>query len=191
MKYGKEIAVGIASGLFASWIKSLVEPPLQDLGEDRFPPSNIEKAQYGADVSHHPEKMPPAVLADDVYNLVTKKELTYQQKVRAMKVVHYTFGALVGVGYVIAAKRSQKVTVGEGLAAGAAVWGVTHGSVLPAIGIQGPVKQMPKSWWVWELGSHLIFGGALEAGRRLLDQRCYDKKKCKKKKGKQSPIVSG
>ncbi|MFT4203795.1 MAG: DUF1440 domain-containing protein [Chitinophagaceae bacterium] len=169
MKYGKEIAVGIAGGLFASWVKALVEPPLQEAGEKYFPPSNIEIAQYGADVSNHPEKMPPAVMADDVYNFFTKKELSDRQKVRSLKAIHYVFGALVGVGYVIAAKKSKKVTVGEGVAAGAAVWCVTHGSTLPALGLQGPVKKMPKSWYLWELGSHLIFGGALEASRKLLD----------------------
>lgn len=172
MKYGKEIAVGIASGLFASWIKSLVEPPLQEAGEQYFPPSNIEKSQYGADVNAHPEKMPPAVMADDVYNFVTKKELTDQQKIKAMKVLHYVFGALVGIGYAVAAKKSKKVTMGEGVAAGATLWSVTHGSVLPGIGLQGPVKKMPKSWFVWELGSHLIFGGALEASRSLLSGDC-------------------
>lgn len=183
MKYGKEIAVGIASGLFASWIKSLVEPPLQEVGEKYFPPSNIETSLYGADVNNHPEKMPPAVLADDVYNFVTKKELTDKQKIRSLKVIHYVFGAIIGVGYAIAAKKTKKVTVAEGTVAGAAIWGLTHGSSLPGMGLQGPVKKMPNSWWVWEFGSHLIFGGALEASRSLLDKSrpCENKRTDKKK----------
>lgn len=174
MKYRKEIAVGVASGLVASWIKSLVEPPLQEIGEKYYPPTARQSALYGADVKNHPEKMPPAILADDLYNISTKKELSENQKIKSLKVIHYTFGALIGIGYSLAAKKNKKVTTGDGVIAGAAIWGLTHGSTLPAMGLQGPVKKMPKSWWVWELGSHLIFGATLETSRRLLS-RCEKK----------------
>lgn len=169
MKYGKEIAIGIASGLFASWIKSLVEPPLQELGEKIWTPTPEQKLLYGADVNGHPENMPPAVLIAETKALVSKKPMTKSQRIASLKIVHYLFGAAIGVGYAIAAKKSKAVSTGEGIPAGIAVWTLTHGTTLPAMGMQGKVRQMPKAWHIWEFGSHIIFGGALEACRKILD----------------------
>ncbi|MDN5626852.1 MAG: hypothetical protein L0G16_02625 [Weeksellaceae bacterium] len=38
----KDLIKGVAVGLFASWIKSLAEPPLQKIGEKKFPPTPQE-----------------------------------------------------------------------------------------------------------------------------------------------------
>lgn len=42
---------GITVGLLASFVKSLVEPPLQKLGEKKFPPKEDELKLRGADVN--------------------------------------------------------------------------------------------------------------------------------------------
>ncbi|MGI8788167.1 MAG: hypothetical protein ACR2HG_10440 [Pyrinomonadaceae bacterium] len=49
------------AGFVGSWVKSKVEPPLQKLGENLFPPTVKEKRMRGADVTGHPLNMPPAV----------------------------------------------------------------------------------------------------------------------------------
>ena len=41
-KSTQNIMKGIAAGLFASWVKSLVEPPLQRWGEKKYPPTAEE-----------------------------------------------------------------------------------------------------------------------------------------------------
>jgi len=165
----KNIAIGLAEGLFASWIKSLAEPPLQHFGERTFPPSANQLALKGADANGHPENMPPSVLAQKAYYTATGKTLAAKDTLQAMKVIHYTMGAAIGVVYVTMLNRNKKLLVDKGLLAGAAVWAATHGTTVPALGLQGQVKDMPKSWWVWEFGSHLIFGLALEQSRRLLN----------------------
>jgi len=57
----KNLIKGVAVGLIASFVKSLAEPPLQKIGEKQFPPKEDELKLRGADVTHQPENMPPAV----------------------------------------------------------------------------------------------------------------------------------
>jgi putative membrane protein len=164
------IVKGIAVGLFASLIKSLVEPPLQKLGERQFPPDPDEIKLRGADSIRQPENMPPAVLAKEIYYNLTKKELSYPQTLKSMKIIHYTVGTVMGVTYVILTNNTKRLQIMGGIPAGIMVWALTHGSSVPALGLQGKVSEMPKSWWVWEFGSHLIFGVAMEQSRILLNK---------------------
>ncbi|TWP24333.1 DUF1440 domain-containing protein [Apibacter muscae] len=166
----KNLIKGVAVGILASWVKSIVEPPLQDLGEKHFPPTPKELQLKGADVKHQPENMPPAILAKKIYSAVTNEELQNQEAVKSMKFIHYALGAVIGVAYVTLVNSNKRLKVEEGITAGAVVWAATHGSTVPALGLQGKVKDMPKSWWVWEFGSHLVFGVALEQSRKLLNK---------------------
>lgn len=165
----KDLIKGLAVGLFASWIKSLAEPPLQKLGEKEFPPRPEELEIKGADVSHHPQNMPPAVLAKEIYFQTTGKELTNDLAIKSMKCIHYGLGSIIGVVYVTLVNQHKNLKIEEGATAGATVWALTHGSTVPALGLQGKVSEMPKSWWVWEFGSHIIFGITMEQSRRLLN----------------------
>ncbi|MDR6157795.1 putative membrane protein [Chryseobacterium sp. SLBN-27] len=160
---------GITVGLLASFVKSLVEPPLQKLGEKKFPPKEDELKMRGADVNCQPENMPPAVLAKKVYTKITHKELSYNDTLQSMKIIHYALGTLVGVSYVLLANKNKHFGAGEGIVAGIAVWALTHGSTVPALKLQGKVSEMPKSWWVWEFGSHVIFGVSMEQTRKLMN----------------------
>ncbi|PUZ30210.1 Uncharacterized membrane protein YagU, involved in acid resistance, DUF1440 family [Chitinophaga costaii] len=166
----KDIIKGVAAGLFASWIKSIAEPPLQRVGEKYFPPKAGQLSLKGADVLHQPENMPPSILAKKVYHATTGKELSKQQALTSMKVIHYALGTVIGLTYVRLVNRHEKLKIEAGLTAGAAVWAATHGSVVPALGLQGKVKEMPSAWWVWEFGSHLVFGVAMEQSRQLLNK---------------------
>ena len=166
----KNIIKGVAVGLFASWIKSIAEPPLQRWGEKEFPPSEDDLLLKGADVNGHPENMPPAVLAKEVYYETTGQELSYEDTLTSMKTIHYALGTLVGVTYVSLVNQNPKLKIEQGFTAGVVVWALTHGSTVPALGLQGKVSEMPKSWWVWEFGSHIVFGIAMEQSRKLLNK---------------------
>lgn len=164
----KNLIKGVAIGLIASFIKSLAEPPLQKIGETLLPPKDDELKLRGADVNCQPENMPPAVLAKKVYPKIRHKELSYNDTLQSMKIIHYALGTLVGVSYVLLANKNKHFRTGEGIAAGAAVWALTHGSTVPALKLQGKVSDMPKSWWVWEFGSHVVFGVSMEQTRKVL-----------------------
>lgn len=165
----QNILKGIAVGLVASLIKSLAEPPLQKLGEKIFPPEPYELKLRGADVTGHPQNMPPAVLAKKVYYDTKHQELSEEDTLMAMKGIHYALGAVIGVGYVLLVSRNRRFSMGEGVAAGVAVWAFTHGSTVPMLGLQAKVTDMPASWWVWEFGSHVVFGIGMEQGRKVLN----------------------
>ena len=144
---------GVVVGLVASWIKALSEPRLQAAAEWILPPSPAQKQEVGADPTGRPENMPPAVLAD---------------RVRVQQVIHYGFGAGLGVAYSAVARRWPAASRGRGALAGLAIYAGTHGSVLPALGIQLPPWRLAPAAVGWESTSHVVWGTALEAARRAL-----------------------
>lgn len=165
---GGELLAGLAAGVGASWVKAMSEPPLQRLFEGLVPPEASQKELVGADPAGHPDRMPPAVLADRLARLAGRGGLTTSQRVLALKLIHYGFGALLGVGYVRVAERWPALTRGLGAPAGLVIYTATHGSALPAARIQEPPWRLPASAVLWESSSHVVFGVALEVLRRAL-----------------------
>jgi len=164
-------ARGLIAGLTASWVKALSEPPLQDVAERILPPSPAQKRDVGADPSGRPENMPPAVLANRVAVGLGHGGLTVPQRLRLQNAIHYGTGAGLGVAYSALARRWRPATRGGGALAGVAIYAGTHGSVLPALGIQRPPWRLAPAAVGWELTSHLVFGTALETARRALGGR--------------------
>ena len=161
------ILVGITAGAAASWVKSLAEPRLQELGERIWPPTTEQKSLPGGDVTDRPERMPPAILIRRVAGRVLGRDIDENRSTELMPAIHYGFGIGFGVAHSLVARRRPEVTTGLGIPAGVALWLATHGSVVPAMGLQAAPTAMARSWYVWELGSHLVFGAALEAVRRI------------------------
>jgi uncharacterized membrane protein YagU involved in acid resistance len=165
---GRTMAVGVAVGIAASWVKALSEPRLQRLFERLVRPTEGEKELVGADISGHTERMPPAEVADRLARRAGRGELSRQQRIAVLNPVHYSTGAVIGMAYVGSARRWRVVRRGLGLPAGLAIYGLTHGSALPIIRIQEPPWKLPASATLWESTSHLVFGFALEVFRRAL-----------------------
>jgi putative membrane protein len=163
-------AKGVIAGLVASWVKALTEPRLQALAEAILPPSSSQKQDVGADPSGHPENMPPAVLVDRV-SVALGHRLTMPQRLRAQQLIHYGMGAALGVAYSAAASRRPAASRARGAVAGVAIYAGTHGSLLPALGIQRPPWRLSPAAVAWESTSHLVFGVALEAARSALGGR--------------------
>jgi len=163
-------AKGLIAGLVASWVKALTEPRLQALAEAILPPSPSQKQDVGADPSGHPENMPPAVLVDRA-TVALGRRLTVPQRLRAQQVIHYGMGAGLGAAYSAAASRWPAASRARGALAGAAIYTGTHGSLLPALGIQRPPWRLSPAAVAWESTSHLVFGVALEAARSALGGR--------------------
>jgi uncharacterized membrane protein YagU involved in acid resistance len=113
--------------------------------------------------------MPPAVLVDRAA-VALGHRLTVAQRLRAQDVIHYATGAALGVAYSVAARRWPRARLGRGSLAGLAIYAATHGSVLPALGIQRPPWRLAPAAVAWESTSHLVFGAALEAARSVLGE---------------------
>jgi putative membrane protein len=110
--------------------------------------------------------MPPAVLANRAAVALGRSGLTTAQRVRVQRVIHYSFGAGLGVVYSTTARRWPAARWGQGALAGLAIYAGTHGSLLPALGIQPPPWRLAPAAVVWESTSHVVFGTALEAVTR-------------------------
>ena len=160
-------AKGVIAGLVASWVKAFTEPRLQAVAEGILPPSRSQKQDVGADPSGHPENMPPAVLVDRA-TVAVGRRLTVPQRLYAQQVIHYGMGAGLGVAYSAAACRWPAVSRARGALAGVAIYAGTHGSLLPALGIQRPPWELSPAAVAWESTSHVVFGVALETARSAL-----------------------
>jgi uncharacterized membrane protein YagU involved in acid resistance len=160
------VAIGAAVGIAASWVKALSEPRLQKLFERLVQPTAAEKELVGADISGHPDRMPPAEVADRLARRARAHGLSQQQRVSVLNPVHYSVGAAIGVAYVCAARRWPAVTRDLGVPAGLTIYGSTHASALPILQIQQPPWKLPMSAVLWEGASHVVFGLALEGFRR-------------------------
>ncbi|MGS0749253.1 hypothetical protein [Halpernia sp. GG3] len=167
MKTHKILLIGIATGLLSSWLKSLVEPPLEKLGLEYFPASNEKLELKGADLMNHPENMPNAIMVKKVFHNLTGNKLSDSAAVKTMPYIHYTLGTALALAYVFMRSKDKKTAVFAGFPAGATMFALTHGSIVPALGLQDDLRKMPKSWWVWEFGSHLLFGFFVEQSTKL------------------------
>ena len=166
--------VGAVAGVVGAYLKSLAEPPLQALTEHYFPPTPAEKKMIGADISGRPDHMPPAEMVQAAAD-AAGTDLSRPQKMAAQQGIHYALGAGLGATYSALAEVAPAVTWGEGVPAGAVMYGLTHASAVPATGFQAWPWQLPLSAVLWEAGSHLVYGLGTELTRRgltaLLDNR--------------------
>ena len=158
--------IGAAASFPASKFKGITEVLLQRVAEARWPPTEQEKQLVGADPTGHLENMPPAVLADRLATRLGLGPLDTPTKLRVQNVVHYTFGAVFGAAYGAFAETLPAATCGVGMAAGAGLYAASHGTALPLLRIQEPPWRLPRAAFAWEFASHLLFGIALELGRR-------------------------
>ncbi len=165
---GSKRTDSILVGLVASWLKAFSEPRLQVVAESVLPPSPAQKEDVGADPSGHPQNMPPAVIVGRAACALGYAGLTDGQRVSAQRVIHYTLGTGLGVAYSDAAARWPAATRGRGTLAGLAIYAGSHGSVLPALGIQRAPWRLAPAAVAWEVSAHIVFGAALEAARRVL-----------------------
>jgi putative membrane protein len=162
---------GVLAGLVAAALKAFSEPRLQAAAERLLPPSAAQKQAVGADPTGRPENMPPAVLADRVAVALGHERLSIPQRLRVQNTIHYAFGAGAGVAYFAAARRWSAMSRGGGALAGLALYAATHGSLLPALGIQPWPWRLAPAALGWESSSHILFGVALETARRELRRR--------------------
>lgn len=86
----------------------------------------------------------------------------------AGRLVHYATGALVGALYGAAAATWPPITAAFGLAYGVLLWLWLDLAVVPAAGWGKPAWKSDVAALAYGLTAHLVFGAALEGGRRLL-----------------------
>lgn len=162
------LAGGVAAAV-ATVVKTKAEGVLQPLAEKVLPPEPAQKMGLGADPAGHPENMPPSEVADRAQHAVTGDELTDEQRQQVSGPLHWAMGLGSGVAYAVVAKRWPAARIGYGTGFGLALFAATHGSTLPAAGVQQPPTKLPKAWWLWEGGSHVVYAVTVDLVLRLID----------------------
>jgi putative membrane protein len=142
--YGRSLAKGLLAGL----IGGLVATAAKTLAERIYPPRT------------HGEPEPPDVLAGH--------ELVGTQKEVATEAIHWGFGALTGAAYGALAEYYPAATAKDGAGFGMALSSLTHGTVLPAMGLSAEPEEQTARERTSEMATHVVYGMVTEMVRRVV-----------------------
>jgi uncharacterized membrane protein YagU involved in acid resistance len=142
------IAGGLVGGLLGAGVMSAGHAVITSFtGKDAPPPASEPK-----------EEDSTIKVATRVSELVRDRPLAESEKPLAGHLVHYGFGASMGLLYGAAAAATPLVTVGAGTAFGAAVWLGAHAVVVPVLGLARSPLREPPGKEALELVLHLAYG---------------------------------
>lgn len=105
--------------------------------------------------------------ADEVSKATTGRPVPEPRKAIAGQAVHYGFGALLGVGYGVLAEYWPQVTAAAGAPFGLVTSVLIDEGAVPLAGLGDAPWKAPTSAHAYSAASHLIFGTAAEATRRM------------------------
>ncbi len=106
---------------------------------------------------------PPAVLL----NRMSASPLSEETEEASVRAIHWGFGALAGGVYGALAEHRPIVTGKLGASFGLTLYGVTHASALPMMGLTESPENQPARQHASELVTHAIYGVTTELVRRL------------------------
>jgi putative membrane protein len=142
----------LAKGLLAGLIGGLVATAAKSLAEKIYPPRT------------HGEPEPPEVLAEKIAG----HELAVTEKAAAAESIHWGFGALAGAAYGAVVEYYPAATAKDGATFGMALSSLTHGTVLPAMGLSAAAEEQTVRERTSEMASHVLFGVVTETVRRVV-----------------------
>ncbi|GAB2766680.1 DUF1440 domain-containing protein [Rhabdobacter roseus] len=150
-------------GLLAGAIAGLVGTAVKTLWEE-FAPARPEDTTS-----------PPLVLADRVKEQTVGGPVPESSKPIVEQSIHWAFGTGIGALYGAVAELVPQAQKGAGSPLGLALYGATHGSVLPMLNAEPWPLQRPAKFVSSEFSGHILYGLAVEITRRkvreLLDDR--------------------
>ena len=142
----------LAKGLLAGLIGGLVATAAKTLAERIYPPRT------------HGEPEPTTLVVERV----TGHELTAPQKEVATETMHWGFGALTGAAYGALAEYYPAATARDGAGFGMALSSLTHGTMLPAMGLSAEPEEQTARERKSEMASHIVYGVVTETVRRVV-----------------------
>lgn len=101
--------------------------------------------------------------------MVTGRPVPEEEKQVAGNLLHYGFGAALGIVYALGARREPELRAGFGTIYGGAVAILFDELAVPAAGLSPPPTEAPAWSHFYGLLSHLVFGAALEASLRTAE----------------------
>ena len=136
----------------AGLVGGLVGTAVKTVAEEFFPPRSPST------------ESPPVVAAEKLVgtSVVTGHEDAVEQG------IHWTFGVSTGMTYGALAEASPTLSAGYGVPFGAALFAMTHGSTVPALGLEDPPTERPVYRQTNEFITHLMYGVAVDVTRRFV-----------------------
>lgn len=157
---------GAIAGLGASFVMTAFQAALSKSSKALF-----DSGESNGDDEKEGASEPATVkAAAKISRAVAGEEPPEEWRAPAGSLVHYGFGAALGLAYGLAATAVPQIRAGYGTAYGAGVALVADEILAPAAGLSGPPTETPPSTHLYSLVSHLVFGAALEAFRRIADE---------------------
>lgn len=147
----KGAAIGLVAGLAASFVMEKAQSVLQG------------DAEGGGESS-------TTKAADKLSQATTGAAVPKPDKPKAGELVHYGFGAALGLVYGAVAAQWRGVTAGFGSLFGLGVALAADELLVPALGLGPWPTETPPKTHAFGVASHLVFGLSLEAVRRALDE---------------------
>ena len=147
-KYGPSLAKGLMAGL----IGGLVATAAKKFAERIYPPRA------------HGEPEPQQALAERVAG----HELVGRREEFSAGVIYWGFGALTGAAYGAVVEYYPAATAKDGAAFGMTLSSLTHGTVLPAIGLAAKPEEQTVRERSSEMVTHVVYGVVTETTRRVV-----------------------
>ncbi|MEO6911543.1 MAG: DUF1440 domain-containing protein [Edaphobacter sp.] len=94
--------------------------------------------------------------------------LSKEQKKKAGRAVHYTFGTLMGVVYAVSAELLPEATTGVGTGYGTLLFLAADEVAVPALDLASSPPDTPGFDHLQHWAAHVVYGGSLEAVRSLM-----------------------
>jgi putative membrane protein len=168
------ILAGLLSGLFASAAMNVAAravtrarggreadgaaPGRYRTGRGAQPPQAKGAAEHDGAV----------IAGTTAYRMLTGKYPPAHQRLALGTAAHYAFGAAVGAAYAVASARVPALRKCYGTAYGTLVWLIADEGMMPALGLSRSAKELSAGVLAFGLGTHLVYGAALETGMRVL-----------------------
>ncbi|TDB63348.1 DUF1440 domain-containing protein [Arundinibacter roseus] len=148
----------IWKGILAGAVAGLVGTAIKTIWEEVAPsrPSSIDS--------------PPVVLTERVTQETTGHVLPESQKPAVEQSAHWIFGTGIGALYGGVTEAFPQAQKGMGSMLGVALYGATHGSVLPMLNTEPWPLHKPLKFATSEFSGHILYGLTVEFTRKIVRQ---------------------
>jgi len=160
---------GAAAGLVAAALMNRFQAVWSKASEG-LKSNTGDRGGHGDENHDTDDDAEPATIkaAKKIHAMVSSEALTRNEQKTVGTMVHYAFGAALGVIYVMAARRFPAIRASYGTAYGTGVSIVADEVLVPATGLSPPPTKASVSSHIFGLVSHIVFGAALDGSRRLI-----------------------
>jgi hypothetical protein len=157
---------GAIGGLAGTWAMNYAQRLwTRAMGED--PPESAGGKHDARDWQERSEHQNAnEIAAQALASPIVGRRLTDDELAIAASVVHYTFGAVVGVLYGAYVEHSRHDRGPSGVSLGATLWFTADEIAMPLLGLSGPTTRRPVEMHLQSFAAHVVYGVVAERIRR-------------------------